>query len=233
MRDLLRKSKRIIKTCLGKDFFPKIDTHIAKERLGSEYGGWEVAIELIDKDSVVYSVGVGEDASFDLALINRYGLIIHAFDPTPKSISWVHRQDFPPNFVLHEYGVAGYDGEASFNPPENPNHVSHTILVRASTKDRSITVPVKRLATIMKELGHEHLDLLKMDIEGAEYAVVENMSRSAIRPTQLLVEFHHRFPNVGLNRTKAAIDTLRNMGYALFAVSSSGEEFCFIYKEAA
>jgi len=34
--------------------------------------------------AVVYSLGIGEDISFDLALIEKYGARVHAFDPTPK-----------------------------------------------------------------------------------------------------------------------------------------------------
>ncbi|GIS18490.1 MAG: hypothetical protein CM15mP120_04060 [Pseudomonadota bacterium] len=43
----------------------------------------------------------------------------------------------------------------------------------------------------MRDLGHDHLDVLKMDIEGAEYAVLDDMLQSNILPDQLLVEFHH------------------------------------------
>jgi hypothetical protein len=122
------------------------------------------------------------------------------------------------------------DGNLTFNPPENSEHVSHTLLDRPTTASRAISVPVKRLSTIMAELGHTHIDILKMDIEGAEYDVIEDMKHSGIKPRQVLVEFHHRFPNVGLEKTRTAIATLRSMGYLLFSVSSKNEEFSFILK---
>ncbi len=37
--------------------------------LGTSYGGYEVLPALLGRDSVVYSVGIGEDISFDLGLI--------------------------------------------------------------------------------------------------------------------------------------------------------------------
>jgi len=225
-----RKIKRLFKTLVGKDFFPRIDCQCKKERFGSKHCGWEVAGEKVTKDSVVYSFGVGEDVSFDLELINRFGVVVHAFDPTPRSINWVRAQDFSDNFVLHEYGLADFDGEVFFNPPRDPNGFSHTILDRPSTKENAITVPVKKLETIMKELGHNMIAILKMDIEGAEYQVIEDMAASTIRPVQVLVEFHHRFRSVGLKKTKDAVKKLRKMGYGLFSVSSSGKEFCFMLK---
>lgn len=228
MKSIARKAKRLVKTVLGEDFFTRVDCKCNKVKFGSEYGGWDIVVGNIDANAIVYSFGVGEDVSFDIALIKRFNLVVHAFDPTPKSIEWVKKQGFSENFVMHEYGIAGYDGNVSFNPPENPDHVSHTILNRPATEEKSITVQVKRLGTIMKDLGHSRIDILKMDVEGAEYDVIDEINNSDIRPKQFLVEFHHRFPGIGIKRSKEAIDKIRNMGYLLFSVSSTGEEFCFI-----
>jgi len=228
MKDTIRRLKVLFKAAAGKEFLVKSDLICAKERFGSDYGGWDVATTSIDRNSIVYSFGVGEDASFDTALIEKFGLAIHAFDPTPKAIEWVKRQGFGDRFVMHEYGVASFDGAASFHPPENPDYVSHTLLECSSTKEQAISVPVKRLCTIMKELGHNHIDILKMDIEGAEYDVIEDVGKSGIRPWQILVEFHHRFSGVGINKTEEAIERIKCMGYRLFSVSVTNQEFCFI-----
>lgn len=230
IKKIIKEIKKTTKSILGIEFYPKVNYCCRKERFGSEYGGWDIACEYLNKDSIVYSFGVGEDASFDIALIGKYGLTIHAFDPTPKSIEWVMRQNFSPNFIMHKYGIANLDGHVSFNPPENPDHVSHTILDRPETKNRGITVPVKRLSTIMKELKHNHIDVLKMDIEGAEYKVIEDIKQSNIKPKQILVEFHHRFSNVNVKQTKRAYSKLKKMGYGVFSVSTNGKDFCFVLK---
>lgn len=230
MKRVVRKLKTLVQIALGREPLIIPDVRCAKKKFGSDYGGWEIVPGNINSCSVVYSFGVGEDASFDIALIQRYDLTIHAFDPTPKSIAWVGKQNFPSNFVLHEYGIAAFDGKVSFNPPENPDHVSHTLLHRPATQTDAISVSVKKLSTIMKELGHNHIDIIKMDIEGAEYEVITDIHRSNIRPEQILVEFHHRFPGVGVAKTKEAIDTIRSMGYQLYHVSDSNEEYCFIYR---
>lgn len=228
MMPLFRMLKLLVKAALGRDILVKPGLACETRRFGSEYGGWIVATEKIDQHSVVYSFGVGEDVSFDVALIEKYGVTVHAFDPTPKSIDWVRKQVLPKAFQLHPFGIAAFDGSVSFSPPENPDHVSHTLLDRVSTKHQAITAPVKRLSTIMSELGHDHIDILKMDVEGAEYDVIEDIARSGIRPHQILVEFHHRFPEVGVEKTKSALETLRSMGYELFAVSESNEEYSFV-----
>ncbi|MFC1652374.1 FkbM family methyltransferase [Planctomycetota bacterium] len=220
--------KRQIQTMMGRDIIVETDCCVEKTRLGSSYGGWEVADRWIDGDSIIYSFGVGEDITFDLELINKYGVTIHAFDPTPRSIEWIHKQNTPGRFVLHEYGLADFDGPAFFNPPENPEHISHTILPRTKTQSLATKVIFKRLESIMMLLNHSRIDLLKMDIEGAEYLVIDDLITCQVKPSQLLIEFHHRFPNIGIQKTKEALKKLKSYGYCLFSVSDSGEEYGFI-----
>ena len=228
MKRTLRKLRRVIWILQGKDLYCRPEVRRSCERHGSDYGGWHICPEQIDRHSIVYSFGVGEDVSFDLSLIERYGLQVHAFDPTPKSIRWVESQPLPNNFIFHDYGVADYDGEAAFYPPENPAHVSHTMLPSSGGPARKILVKVHRLVTIMKMLGHQKIDILKMDIEGAEYAVLADLLNSDIEVSQILVEFHHRFNNVRVDQTRQAIKLLNQHRYRLFHVAASGEEYAFI-----
>jgi FkbM family methyltransferase len=233
LRPFTQRIVRLVRALIGKDFFARRDLHCRTERFGSDYGGWEVAVDGLDHRSIVYSFGIGEDVTFDLALIERFGLTVHAFDPTPRSLRWIREQGPPPSLVVHDYGIAAQDGAYSFFPPANPDHVSHSILGGPSAGGDAIKVPMKRLDTIMQELGHNHVDLLKLDIEGAEYEVIEALELSITRPGQILVEFHHRFPGAGIAKTKAALSALRRTGYRLFAVSRSGEEYGLVLRAPA
>lgn len=229
---MIRKLRRMVGNIIHpKVVVGKVNHTCPMERLGSDYGGWTINPTLIGKGSVVYSFGIGEDVSFDVAMIERFGCMVHAFDPTPRSIEWVKAQQksgkIPAGFVLHEYGIAAHDGTVSFFAPDNPAHVSHT-MVEGATSGKQITVPVKRLTTILRELGHTHVDLLKMDIEGAEYDVVEDVLKSGVRVPQMLVEYHHRFANIGPGKTQGSIDLLGANGYKLFKISESAEEYSFL-----
>ncbi len=113
MKNIIRRLKVLLKAAVGKEPLVK-PVNCAKERFGSDYGGWNVVTASINVDSIVYSFGIGEDASFDAALVEKYGLTVHAFDPTPKSIEWVKKQGFSDQFVMHEYGIAAFDGTVSF-----------------------------------------------------------------------------------------------------------------------
>ncbi len=232
-RSIFEKFLRIPKVVRGKDKFIKIDFRCENITLGNEGAAWTIYPKHLNEKSVVYSFGVGYDISFDLKIINHFDLGIYAFDPTPKSIEWVKKQNLPKQFVLKEYGLADFDGKAKFHPPENPEYISATMLERSQTENEAYKVEVKTLKTIMTELGHRQLNLLKMDIEGAEYKVINNMIESGIKPDQLLIEFHHRFENVGINKTINTVNKLRAYGYFVFFISKTGEEISFIRKEFA
>ena len=227
-RKVMSNPKRAMKSLLGRDFFLRIDTTFDHVRFGSEYGGWNVVVSELSPRSVVYSFGVGLDISFDLALIDRYGLTVHAFDPTPKSVDWIRQQKLPPEFLMYPCALASSDGSLTLYPPENPDHVSHSVVPRGSSSNNGLTVPAKRLSTIMRELGHDTIDVLKMDIEGSEYDVIRDFLSAKIYPRQILVEFHHRFTGFGVAATQEAVAALEKNGYRLFWVAASVEEFCFI-----
>jgi len=133
----------------------------------------------------------------------------------------------PPQFVLHDFGIAPTDGELVFHAPINPAHVSLSVVERSTATER-VVLPVRELVGIMKSLGHDRIDLLKMDIEGSEYSVIEDLLARKIPVRQLLVEYHHRFPGIGNSKTQASIDLLERHGYRLFNISKSAEEYSFL-----
>jgi FkbM family methyltransferase len=228
-KQILRRAKKAAKVFLGRELFVYVQQQCPTERHGSDYGGWTICPSFITKDTVVYSLGVGEDISFDLSLIEQYGANVYAFDPTPKSTRWVRSHHLPKEFHFYEYAILDYDGTVTLYPPVNPARVSYTISAQQyATAHRAIEVPTRRLSSIMRELGHQRIDILKMDIEGSEYAVIKEMLHSNIDVSQLLVEFHHRFKGIGIGHTKEALKLLRKHGYKSFALSLSGDEISFI-----
>jgi hypothetical protein len=67
-----------------------------------------------------------------------------------------------------------------------------------------------------------------MDIEGAEYGVIQDLLAERIPVRQIVVEFHHRFSSLGVQKTRDAIHFLNQAGYRIFSVSDLGEEFSFL-----
>jgi len=220
------RGKRLINYIAGRDVWSKPEVNVSSLRLGSIYGGWTICTEVgLGLNSVVFSVGVGEDISFDLSLIQKFGCKVLAFDPTPRSIDWLKTQNLPHQFQFFPWGLSGTDGLASFSAPANARHVSYSSV---ALKGSTVQCEVFRLSTLMRKVGHERIDLLKMDIEGSEYTVIEDILTDNVRPRQLLTEFHHGMYGIAREKTAIALERLNTMGYRIFSISPNGREYSFV-----
>jgi FkbM family methyltransferase len=185
-------------------------------RFGTNYGGWSLPVEAeLGPTSVIYSAGVGEDISFDLLLQETYGCEIVLIDPTERAkthyeeirtfydtrkpyftgdiqLDYVRtignaKPDFS-KFTYVQKGLWHVPDTLKFYKPVNPKYVSHTLIGKMYSDDY-LMAEVDTVGNIMKELGHSKIDLLKLDIEGAELTVLDNIISQQIYPRYLCVEF--------------------------------------------
>lgn len=218
--------KRALRAIAGQDHLLTRDKVIERERIGSDYGGWVVASgPLRAVRPVVLSFGLGDDISFDQDMISRYGAQVYAFDPTDESLAWLSRQPLPKQMRVYPIGISNTDGKQTFTLPEEDRRGNFSA---KASEGRAIELPVMRYASILSMLGVSRVDVLKLDIEGSEYEVIPDVLNSAVRPTQLLVEFHHRIHRITVVETLATVRLLRESGYSLFDVSPGGRELSFI-----
>ncbi len=215
--------KRFIRQRTGRE--PRSRVEIRVER--SCHGEWCLHPPALPSGSVVYSFGVGWDLRFERAMATQYGAQVNAFDPTPGTVDWVAEQSLPPGLEFHPVGVAGYDGIASFFAPERADGC-HTMVSDRDGTGRRVEVPVRRLSTLVRELGHRRVDLLKLDVEGAEYSALRDLVAMDLHVPQVLVEFHHRFERIGPHATREALELMRAAGYRIFHISPPGREFGFL-----
>ena len=157
------------------------------ERYGSMSGGWLLPSDLISPNWLVYDFGIGDDISFDIALVERHGCAIHAFDPTPEAVAFMANKSLP-GFHFHPVGVWNEDTTIKFWAPRYADYVSYSALNLRQTSDY-VECAVKTIRSLAVELGHAHIDLIKMDIEGAEQFVIPSLIADGIRPTVLCVEY--------------------------------------------
>ena len=97
------------------------------------------------------------------------------------------------NFFIEESALYKNSKDiVRFYKPKNSEHVSHSISNWQNNYSKStpyIDVSTINLSSILKKYNIENLNILKLDIEGAEYSVLMNMLKEDIMPTQILVEF--------------------------------------------
>jgi FkbM family methyltransferase len=145
-------------------------------------------------DSVIYSFGVGGDVSFDLAVAEASGAEVHLYDPTPSSIAFMEmlrlrRPDDPVVKRLRFFPVGAWseDTVLQFVIPAKGGSATAVGEVRSSSG--TFDAPCQAVTTMMATNRHTHIDVLKMDIEGAAEVVMESLLAAKIFPTQVVVEF--------------------------------------------
>jgi FkbM family methyltransferase len=181
------------------------------EYLGTQYGGWWIPRQIaLNENSVVYSGGIGEDMSFDVKLQSKYGCTVVCIDPTKRAVQHYEqlRRYFEsgrspieftgdiqpdyfqqinsetPDFVKMPYlNVGLWDSQCNmrFYKQDNEQYVSQS-LIEGMFSDKFEEIEVNTIPNIMRELGHTHIDLLKLDIEGAELRVIEHMFSVGVKP---------------------------------------------------
>lgn len=177
-------------------------------KLGSEAHGWYAPTDL-PNDVRCYCIGVGRDATFDFELAEQ-GAEVHSFDPTPGAISYME-QNNQGRVTFHPWGVLDKDSTMRlyFSMPQNPGlYFAHDLHKTGKYHE----VPCYRFATIMQNLGHDEVYLVKLDIEGGWYEAVLDMLNSGIRPVFMEIEFDSPAPIWRVARVNSA---LNRAGYRL------------------
>ena len=212
--------KKLINFCLKyllyQWFRPRVDWPI--ETHGSQEGQWVVPKDFFSNSSTVILAGAGEDISFDISLYQRYQLVVKIVDPTPRA-----NKNFT-NVLAHLKGEENtlddgqramysvvpeisYDGiefvpiglwdkkgTIKFFLPRNKKNVSLSAQNIQNTKEY-VELEVLTIRELMKIYSVEKIDFLKLDIEGAEYKVLDSMFNDGIFPSLLSVEFDEMSTN--------------------------------------
>jgi len=186
--------------------------------LGSSYGGWLVPDGVIAPSWTCYCVGAGGDVSFDLELISRCGATVRAFDPVESYVRSAAKQGAgEPRFSVHRAAIATADGPIRMQL----THDSGSSSVSAAGLYDShafIELPGRTLASLMAELGDERVDLLKLDIEGAEYELLAALDLRALGVQVFATQLHHTGT---IRQAHALIARLHDQGYEPVACRSA------------
>ena len=102
--------------------------------------------------------------------------IVHSFECNPIFFSYYKNLE---NVILHKEAVWIYDGKLSFHIQKNPEWEGHSVFKDINPErlsKKKITVPCIDFSYwILKNFKKEDELYLKMNIEGAEYKVLDKM----------------------------------------------------------
>jgi len=89
----------------------------------------------------------------------------------------------------------------------------------ANVEIKSVNHVLRSVSSVMKELGHDKLDLLKFDAEGAEHKALPALLHSGVQlPSQISFELHHnKDADKGGYQFWAPVTALIESGYVLIS----------------
>jgi len=188
------------------------------KNFGSEYGGWSIHPFNSKKKNIIISAGLGEDASFDIEMINYFESIVHILDPTPKAM--LHMTNIKKN--IGKYKTLNYSNDGKQNTKSydltklkfNKNLIFHKLALSSiNTNKFKMYLPYKddyssyshykniarnsnfievqsiSLQKFIKINKINDVNLLKLDIEGEELPVLIDILYNNIKINQICVEF--------------------------------------------
>lgn len=154
-------------SCLYKYFCPKIVADKKLKLFGFLKDGAYVLTDDLNKVSIAYSFGVDEEYSFELDLADN-GIDIYMYDPTVQGLNFtIYKKYFNKDF---KHDIDYYQKKLHF----------FKIGITDSQNKRN---NMNTLEELMKVNGHlnEANMILKMDVEGAEWNVLKELSYDILK----------------------------------------------------
>lgn len=182
--------------------------------VGTAYGGWTIPVDLVTADWTCWCIGAGGDITFDLQLLDR-GALVRAFEPAPLYVEHAREQAAGRDrFTAQQVAIATEDGPLRLQMSHHEGSSSVSSANLYDTEDSFIEVPGRTLASLKAELGDARVDLLKLDIEGAEYDVMKGVDLQALGVSVFSTQLHH---TGSVADARALIADVQRQGYALVA----------------
>lgn len=182
--------------------------------VGTAYGGWTIPVDLVTADWTCWCIGAGGDITFDLQLLDR-GALVRAFEPAPLYVEHAREQAAGRDrFTAQQVAIATEDGPLRLQISHHEGSSSVSSANLYDTEDSFIEVPGRTLASLKAELGDARVDLLKLDIEGAEYDVMKGVDLQALGVSVFSTQLHH---TGSVADARALIADVQRQGYALVA----------------
>jgi FkbM family methyltransferase len=194
-----------------------------------------IYLDRLSKNSKVLDIGCGYKAEFSCHLIEKYGLTSYGVDPTRKHRVFLKQLEENYNGLFKHVEMAVSSTNSSLIFYETQENESGSLLQDHQNivhdKVISYEVETRNIKTLIVGLGLKEVSLIKIDIEGAEYALLEDINRDTFNGAkQVFIEFHHHaFKSFTRTHTRKIIDRMTKAGYKVF--TCDGNNYLFYMPE--
>ena len=180
-------------------------------------------LSMLNPESTFIDVG-GNKGDFSLLaakIVGGKGRVL-AFEPEPENCRWMRKSielNGYKNIQLYEVALADRIGHAQLHLGEGSGF--HSIISGLKNRDRgAVTVETTTLDSFLEDTGldSQTIDMIKIDVEGAEMRVLRGASGmlSAVEHLVLLMDIH---PNLGVD-SREVCEYLVEKSFSIFREQS-------------
>ena len=186
-----------------------------------------ISPDLLTADSVVLDLGANYGA-FANAMASRFQCEVYAVEASPRVFAKIPAGDFVKKF---NFAICGRSGTVALNISSNHEVTS---LKRLDNWEYIDTIRVEGLSLdeFLKTESVPQIDLLKIDIEGAEIEVFNSCSDAFLRSIdQITVEFHEWLGGSSKTEVTDIVSRLQTLGFFVFKLSRANfSDVLFVHR---
>jgi len=173
--------------------------------------------------SVIVDAGCGHEAEFSKHLIKKHNLQVFGVDPTMKHTPYLKLLEESTKGKFRHLAIAVTKKNGFITFHESSQNESGSILLEHTNmqNDEIITYNVEslNLRELVRRIGTTPIDFMKLDLEGAEYELLDEISDEDINPfKQIFVEFHHHCTRYSTQETKRLVRNICSKGFKVFTL---------------
>jgi FkbM family methyltransferase len=174
---------------------------------------------VLGPDSVVVDLGANV-GDFTRGMISRFGCTSYAVEAMPNLFEQIEAGP-----KVHKFNVAVSDHDGTLELFQSSNRECNSIFSSIAGGEYevqdSIVCRATTLESFLKDRGIESIDLLKLDIEGAEKHVFASTSDDTLRRVkQITIEFHDFVPDsITAEEVQSICDRLAGLGFLCIPAS--------------
>lgn len=160
------------------------------------------------------------DIGGNIGVVARYlayrfpGATVHSFEPIPDNQRMLAKNVTGCNIVAHPYGLGARSGEFEFrtHASQQANRGSYSFVKDSSPDEAIVRAQVRSTKEVLAALGTVPIDVIKIDVEGAEHEIIHAIPDEILaRTTWIYGELHseqldRRLPFGVLERLAAWFD---------------------------
>ena len=180
---------------LPKFFCPRSKTQL--NRLGKlNDGGYSIPEKSLEEVKILFSFGLDDDWSFEEHFKKKTGAKIVCFDNNVNYKFWIKRFlknliyfDFRKNYYEQFKRIFTFIKYKNFFKQNNVYHIKKHIISSYIILPNQIKKNFINLQNILKDWNSKYF-FLKIDIEGSEYRILDDIIQNQKNMLGLVIEFH-------------------------------------------